>query len=189
MLCVQSDYFEGLCNSGFKESGKPEVELHDIHVEAFQGALYWCYHEQVPGARTDYVRCQIPEYLVELWIVADRLLLHTLQNAVMKELCRLLTKDICILNDWVIQDIYVNTTPGSVLRKFAYHCVAYDAMYPGEDEDAEYLECFEKLENFGRDVWQASREIAKRAAGQVVTPEIAFHTDFFMVSHKDHEHR
>lgn len=182
VLCSQSEYFERLFNSGFRESKTLEVELHDIAVEAFKVALYWCYHQQIPRAENDYNGCDLMEYLLELWLMGDRLLLQTMQNAVMGELCRMLAAEKFIMHDWQIWSIYQNTTSGSILRRLACHCVAFDAMHPYEDEEAEYLECFELLEDFGVHVWQASRRIASHAGGRVATPEMAFNKDFFMIS-------
>lgn len=170
-------------NGNFKESQQKEVELHDIDAPALQAALYCIYHGSLPEYETKSTD-DAHAYLVHIWLVADRLILPTVQNRAMEQLCyELGGSPREELDMALIRTIYVNTAAGSMLRKLAcYNVAAYvvscNSLFPGP-----YAECFEELEGFGLKVISAIRHILDEAGMEHELPwRTTFNESFFMMS-------
>jgi hypothetical protein len=140
--CHYSPVLSAAFNSNFMEGETQTYRLEDINPSTFRLLVQWLYHGKFDVFKQDDLECpddeDDPEIeklwaaqdldLVQLWIVADKLLIRPLQNAV-----------IAVLEDfweepfvrhrgpttsW-IPYVYEHTSVGSPLRDFAADVCAY----------------------------------------------------------------
>jgi hypothetical protein len=126
-------------SSDFEEGRSQTYRFEDIRASAFRLLVQWLYTKKIDTERdfnSDSVALEDPEIeklqtaqdldLVQLWIVADRLLIPSLQNQVMKELSSLWGFDGLRepTTKWIAH-AYEHTAPGSPLRLLAVDVSAY----------------------------------------------------------------
>lgn len=125
--CFYSPIFKAAFNSTFIEGQTQEYRLDDVNEGTVQFLVQWIYRQemsivQLQSGKHDPQECQD---LVETWVLADRLLVPGLQNAVLAALDKVQT---CTgtRNIRTIPYVYENTSPGSQLRRYVVaSCAAH----------------------------------------------------------------
>lgn len=112
VAAIQSPYFDKVFNGPFLEGKSQEVVLDDFPWPDVFGLVQgWIYTQKLLLDETGSEYSLGPQ-LYKLWILADRLLMPKLQNAIIEEIrVRRLRPQVCLFN-W----IYQNTTSTSTLR-------------------------------------------------------------------------
>jgi hypothetical protein len=147
-VCHHSPVLAAAFNSNFMEGETQTYRLEDINPSVFRLLVQWFYRQRLYVFEQEDIECpddkNDPEIekllaaqdldLVQLWVVADKLLIRPLQNAV-----------IAVLEDfweqpyarrarrptsW-IQYVYDHTSVGSPLRDFAVDVCAYNVTPEG----------------------------------------------------------
>lgn len=93
VACYHSIVFDGAFNGGFRETETLEYELDDTTPRAFQLLVQWLYSQrlELQQLRPNHKALKLSTEdrsenmaLVELWVLADRLLVPRLQNHVIE---------------------------------------------------------------------------------------------------------
>jgi len=117
--CHYSPVFMSAFNSAFKEGQTQTYQLEDTSVEAVQLLVQWLYQQKldlawVPDKITWQERCLT---LVELWVLADKLLIPRLQNEALREIHKMAESEKKTPTRFS-KYVYKNTAPGSQLRRY-----------------------------------------------------------------------
>jgi hypothetical protein len=116
LLCTRAPYFKKAFESGFKESQEGVIEFPEVRVETFKLFHLWLYAGVIWEARSDQ---EVPTgaKIIQLYIFADMLAIHSLANTAM---CQLMTAFGTHQLVWTDQMNYVweNTVASSPLRRF-----------------------------------------------------------------------
>lgn len=112
-ICFYSPYFTAAFNGPFKEGESQASELEDMCPIAFSVFVNWIYTQRIE--RTEG-KVLLREALLELWLLAERLLIPRLQNETMT----LLAKDALPPSQITerFARLYEKTAEGSPLRRF-----------------------------------------------------------------------
>ncbi|KAF8864069.1 hypothetical protein BDZ45DRAFT_685274 [Acephala macrosclerotiorum] len=108
---------------GFLEGATREIAMNDIDDPRVFGHIQaWMYNQEADLGITalEDVEC---EQLVDTWILADRLLMPKLQNAVIR---RLMWKSLSKEQVLAVGDLYDRTMAGSMLRKWFVDKCAFE---------------------------------------------------------------
>jgi hypothetical protein len=127
--CYASPVFDAAFNSNCIEGQTQTYKLDDTTPHAFQLLVQWIYHEKLKivrlandvqqlASQTDDEKWDEDDALVELWILANKLRMQSLQNLVIDTLHAVEQKTKTSLTQ-CYNYIYEKTAPGSKLRKFA----------------------------------------------------------------------
>lgn len=164
ITCFSSPVLKAAFNSESIEGQKLSYKLENVEFEVFQLFLRWMYKQDIlyhltlkdchlleraqpndPPEMTKMLKVVFKKLdskvhgLVQLWILADRLLIPRLQNLAMKLLLEIVSmKEInkTLKGEWI--HIYENTTTGSPLRKLVFVACALLEDLPAE-ADCEHL--------------------------------------------------
>ncbi|KAK5092953.1 hypothetical protein LTR70_005183 [Exophiala xenobiotica] len=82
ILCIESDFFAGCLSSGMKEAESKQVELLNDRPEAF-GLILNCLYDSAFRTRAPATPTTTLDSLIHAWMLADRLLMESGQNAMM----------------------------------------------------------------------------------------------------------
>lgn len=121
MLTANSTFLSGAFKEdGFKESSQGEIHLTDEMPDAFEPFLCWLYTGEIKKAtcRKDATD------LTNLYVMADKFCLKSLQNGVMDVLREWYRKD--YIMGPTIAYVYEHTMPGSALREYRADQCAWD---------------------------------------------------------------
>lgn len=111
-LCFYSPYFKAALNDSFKEGESQSVVLEDMCPVAFAIFANWLYFQRIECANDDELT---HENCLELWLLAERLIIPRLQNEAMTALHNfpsILMERECFVR------LCENTLEGSPLRKY-----------------------------------------------------------------------
>ncbi|TVY35540.1 hypothetical protein LOCC1_G005517 [Lachnellula occidentalis] len=117
--CFYSPVFKAAFNSSFIEGQTQEYRFDDVSEGTVQFLVQWLYHQELSLVPLEDGKYKQDEFtsVVELWILADKLLITPLQNLALREIYKLgRPKGTSISH--VIPYVYSNTGPGSPLRRF-----------------------------------------------------------------------
>lgn len=110
VLCSRSDHFKNAFEKGFRESGKNEMSFPEDDPEAFGLLLRWMYESrlEVPSSILS-----VPPVrpFIQLYVLADKLVLENLQNEVMD----------------VITTLHNGRPPSYEIVRLAYHGTMHNA--------------------------------------------------------------
>jgi hypothetical protein len=135
--CRHSRVFDKAFNSDFIEGRTQTYTLKDVTPEVFRFISQWLYQEKITLAVHDEREPEEPDdhhhhwgkcsaqdlLLVELWILADRFCIESLQNVIIDNMLRIQRE--CGPMDFPCYlRIYEGTERGSTLRRFAVDQVA-----------------------------------------------------------------
>lgn len=119
-----SPVFKSAFNSSFKEGRTQTYELEDTTKGAVQLLVEWIYTQKLDlngleDEKTWDAQCMC---LANLWVLADKLLMRSLQNSAMGKL-----ETLCARHHWIpvviLNYVYDNTQKKSQLRRFLlYKC-------------------------------------------------------------------
>ena len=131
LLCNASPYFRAALEGGFKEATTQTIEWPEETPGIIKEFLFWLYSGSLSEEETsDRPRWN---FLVNLYIFAEVRGLHALQNAVMDGLLGLIQKKTSALDVGVLDLIYQQASPQSLLRRLAvdlfvrhYHLKQHD---------------------------------------------------------------
>ena len=147
-VCHHSPVLNAAFNSNFIEGETQTYRLEEIRTSAFRLLVQWFYNEEFDIFKEDDLDCANDEHdpeieklwadqdldLVQLWIVADKLLIRPLQNAVINVLEDFWEEPFVRhggpSTSW-IPYAYEHTTAGSPLRNFAIDICAYKISAEG----------------------------------------------------------
>jgi hypothetical protein len=120
--CYYSPVFKAAFNSDFYEGQTQTYRIFDTPESAVCLLVHWLYTQKVDLAQIDGSQNNIlaSDLLICLWILADKLLIGSLQNAVIHELERL-SMELNGVNVATLKYVYHNTTPDSKLRQLLLH--------------------------------------------------------------------
>ncbi|TVY78457.1 hypothetical protein LSUE1_G006516 [Lachnellula suecica] len=113
IICYYSPFFEAAFNGGFEEGKNQTMDLCEASPKVFGMFVNWLYTQSIAQTKdeSDF------HSLVELWILADRLLIPTLQNDTLEAIDRrrvaLNARPVPMFNK-----VYEYTSPSSPLRKY-----------------------------------------------------------------------
>lgn len=156
--CHHSPVLSAAFNSNFMEGETQTYRLEDINPSTFRLLVQWLYHGKFDVFKQDDLECADDENdpeieklwaaqdldLVQLWIVADKLLIRPLQNAVIAVLEEFWEEPFVRqggpTTSW-IPYVYDHTSVGSPLRDFAADVCAYKV---GSERFAEAPDDFPK---------------------------------------------
>ncbi|CZR58478.1 uncharacterized protein PAC_08370 [Phialocephala subalpina] len=124
-ICHYSPFFKAAFQGGFEEADKQEMNLEDTNPLAFGIFVTWLYTQQICRDSEDVMKNDITWYsiLIDLWILADTVLVPRLQNKILEEIDihRTATKRIPRL---LYHQIYNGTSAESPLRLYLIdYCV------------------------------------------------------------------
>jgi hypothetical protein len=126
-LCTNSPYFKAALQGRFQEADLGEVTLKDAPVEAFEMFNEWlytgeikeelCQEKNLSGAKLSMKDKPTFPQLLDIWLLADYLLVAQLQNyAVDMMIAKKKNRNIIPTDSY--EYFYKNTQPGSLMRKF-----------------------------------------------------------------------
>jgi hypothetical protein len=125
-----SPVFEAAFNSEFYEGQTQTYRIFDTPESAVCLLVHWLYTQKVDLAQIEdsQVNMSASDLLICLWILADKLIIGSLQNAVIHELERLSIESNGV-NVASLKYVYENTTQDSKLRQLLlYQCASrFDA--------------------------------------------------------------
>jgi hypothetical protein len=131
--CFYSPVFKAAFNSTFVEGETQTYTLQDTTKEAVRALLHWFYTLKLDNIYEEEITRDPPKakvksettVLVELWVLADRLLVRRLQNEIIERLeeLRKLRNEVPTST---FDLVYKKTSEGSPLRKLMLH---YSASY------------------------------------------------------------
>jgi hypothetical protein len=126
--CYYSPVFQTRFNDDLIEGQLvKEFELEDVSEDTAKFLVQWIYHQTLTIAQIEnggtYIRTEWCA-LHQLWVLADKLLIPRLQNAVLRYLIQI--RDLAkIVPTSTISYVYMNTAPSSPLRRFvADYCAS-----------------------------------------------------------------
>ncbi len=116
-ICHYSPYFEAAFNGNFVEGANQVLDLDDTKPKIFGMFLNWLYSQEVVDDEGNSPSCS--DY-INLWILADRLLVPTLQTHVLAQLgiSRKANEKGKSLSSGIFQRVWDNTIEGSPLRAY-----------------------------------------------------------------------
>lgn len=124
--CLYSPVFAAAFNSTFLEGQTQEYRLEEVNEGAAQFLVQWLYNQELTITQLDdgkYNQDEV-ESLIQLYILADKLLLPCLQNLTLSELWKVCHKS-KFAHSYNFHYMYANTGPGSPLRRFVVdHCAS-----------------------------------------------------------------
>jgi hypothetical protein len=121
--CHYSPVFKAAFNSKFWEGQTQTYRMVDDAPEsAVHLLVHWLYTQKVDLAQIEGSAKEMSEndHLVRLWVLADRLLIGSLQDAVIHELEER-SIEYNSANVAVLKYVYENTNPDSKLRRLLLH--------------------------------------------------------------------
>lgn len=116
-LCFYSPYFKAALNSPFTEGKNQAVDLDEMCPVAFSMFINWVYTQRIE--RSDKLDITMNN-CIELWILAERLLIPKLQNEVMLLIATdkfYYLSTFCYGENNLFHRIYENTTEDILLRR------------------------------------------------------------------------
>jgi len=122
-LCYYSPYFDAALNGRFAEGETQTIDLEDVHPKVFALFVQWLHAQKALDNKAAEI-CPGSLILSNLWILADRLLIPTLQNEVIVAYEKALVAYKKRPTETTLDYIYKNTTPGSLLRQYITRVVA-----------------------------------------------------------------
>jgi hypothetical protein len=113
-ICYYSPFFDAAFNGNFVEGDTQSMNLEETSTEAFGIFVNWLYTQGIENSKKGLPCC---EALIDLWLLADLVLVPRLQNDAMEKLAeaRLLRKG---LPTSVLTRAYNHTAKGSLLRRY-----------------------------------------------------------------------
>lgn len=143
--CHYCPVFKASFNSSFIEGKTQKYTLTDTTEAVIRALVYWIYTQDIDARAPDegsFSEKEAEAYedncLVQLWVLADRLLIGRLQNEVLRciDERREKSKQIAI---HTLNYIYENTPSGSPLRRFVVHyCTFLSSSKQLEDKSAHF---------------------------------------------------
>ncbi|TVY73306.1 hypothetical protein LSUE1_G005521 [Lachnellula suecica] len=124
--CFYSPVFKAAFNSEFIEGKTQECRMEDVNENAAQFLVRWLYHQELTTLVAPEGKCSQTDFisLIQLWVLADKLLIPRLQNLAIREAAKICSKagvDPSLEFNWV----YANTVPESPLRSLMIdYCVS-----------------------------------------------------------------
>jgi hypothetical protein len=117
-------------NSNFKEGQTQTYHLEDTSEDAVRLLVFWIYSQNLnlpleEAESWDFTR-EI-QALCSLWVLADKLIIAALQNAVIEKINAISLRD-SIIPTFCIQYIYQNTAVRSPLRQLMLTYCAYSSF-------------------------------------------------------------
>ncbi|TVY88125.1 hypothetical protein LAWI1_G006726 [Lachnellula willkommii] len=129
--CLYSPVFTAAFNSAFLEGQTQEYRLEEVNEGAAQFLVQWLYNQELTITQLEdgkYNQDEV-ESLIQLNILADKLLLPRLQNLTLSELSKVCHKS-KFAHSFNFHYLYANTGPGSPLRRFVVdHCASVLCSY------------------------------------------------------------
>lgn len=139
LLCKTSRYFEAALEEGkFKEGQEKKLKLPGCSTKAFELLLYWICESSLPDPFEDIGEDPLPSgtardgssdaaqlQLVQLWAVADRLLLLKLQNDIVRQLLRIFEE--FSIATATVQTAFEENPAESAIAKFILQQFAHDS--------------------------------------------------------------
>ncbi|KAF4627803.1 hypothetical protein G7Y89_g10347 [Cudoniella acicularis] len=121
-ICYYSLYFEAALNNNFVEGQTQEVQLDDVDHEVFNLFVTWIYGQKIRSSESEKLDINI---ILNLWLLADRLLVPKLQNEAMNYLFSQ-NCDPKTMGTNTINSAYALTLKGSPLRLYIaeFSCTA-----------------------------------------------------------------
>ena len=117
-LCHYSPYFDAAFNGNFQEGANLTLDLEDTSPNTFDIFLDWLYTQKVPS---DLEKGEngpdVLRQLVDLWLLADRLLIPKLQNEALVALEQTRIA-LHVRPKYSFNHVYENTVEGSPLRRY-----------------------------------------------------------------------
>ncbi|KAI9790485.1 MAG: hypothetical protein M1833_001924 [Piccolia ochrophora] len=174
LLCHYSPFFRAALRGNFKEAKDKSITLPEDDSFVFRFLVLYMYRGSLPEFQLNIMtkRSNLSIYL-ELYFLADKLSLESLQNKIIDQLRQGFANRSRIPAPSSICRIYERTAPGSKLRQWAVQIALREMLNTGAaDPTAQYEECFDMSGDFGRDVAQYIIVDAIRPAGvRVKKPE------------------
>jgi len=148
LLCYHSDFFQRSLTGQFREASEDKIYLPEDDAKIFLLVLEWMYKGTLPMFEDRYqLTKDLPRALramcytlCEMYCLADKLLLHRIQNYIFSQLDRALNlagNDFPMTQDTIIQ-IYKNTHESSTLRKWVVEKLALNLIKPYGRHISEY---------------------------------------------------
>ncbi|CZR51148.1 uncharacterized protein PAC_01023 [Phialocephala subalpina] len=117
VACHYSPVFKAAFNSRFTEGETQTYKLEDVGQKTVRLLIHWMYHQELDvGKTTSQTKSLTDKMLIELWVLADKLLIPPLQNSIVQELERQ-RKRFKATSTSCINYVYEKTAPGSPLRR------------------------------------------------------------------------
>jgi len=120
-ICHYSPYFKAAFTGNFTEAETQELQLEDVEGEIFGVFVNWLYTQTIED---EEAKVPSAHHLIQLWVLADRLLVPTLQNQALlvldkqrREGCR---------PSLSYNFVYENTKDNSPLRLYIIECCVSD---------------------------------------------------------------
>jgi hypothetical protein len=113
-ICFYSPYFKAALNSTFQEGVEHSVDLEDVEPTTFSLFINWVYRQRI--VEPDEAPLDLKGAIL-LWLLADRLLATSLQNAAIELLDKAFV-DVPWFTFIETNLVYDNTVVGSPLRKY-----------------------------------------------------------------------
>ncbi|KAK3696601.1 hypothetical protein LTR37_017854 [Vermiconidia calcicola] len=124
LLSFYSGYFAKALNGSFVESRTGAITMTTEDPETFKLFQYWLYNRQFYSDKAHEVENTLWSTIIKLWIFGDAHEIPLLQNAAL-DLFREKIVQKWLVPTSEIRNIYNNTLPGSLLRKFMVEVTAY----------------------------------------------------------------
>lgn len=126
-ICHYSTFFKAACKKEWKASETAEITLSEDDPEIFELFVNFIYHQQLKSDIEPNSHPDFPQ-LISLYILADKLQVAKLKNAVMDALHAKRDEGHIAPSPILVKEAYKNTTEGSLLRKYLVDIWAYTAV-------------------------------------------------------------
>lgn len=133
-ICFYSPYFKAAFNGSFEEGESQTLNLEDASPSAFAIFVNWLYTQRIEEPNSDKLTMS---NLLELWLLADRILIPRLQNETLAILNKARYEH---YSGGKFKRVYDNTHEGSPLREYLVSLagtkcganIKYPESYPHE---------------------------------------------------------
>lgn len=137
-FCYYSPFFKETFNGSSREAETQTINLKNTTETAFELMVNWIYTQQLDDVE-DNKAYWVLDDLVELWLLADKLRIHQLQNQTIEAIdkCEVEVRRISASK---YHRIYENTDPGCPLRHFvAKRCARHGLLLNPESYPRQLL--------------------------------------------------
>ncbi|KAF8848134.1 hypothetical protein BDZ45DRAFT_539644, partial [Acephala macrosclerotiorum] len=139
VACHYSPVFKAAFNSKFTEGETQTYKLEDVGQRTVRLLIHWMYHQELDiGKITSQMKSLTDKMLVELWVLADKLLIPPLQNTIIHELERQRNR-FRATSTSCINYVYEKTAPGSPLRRLFVSWCAWNMARSRFEERPEHF--------------------------------------------------
>ncbi|TVY73309.1 hypothetical protein LSUE1_G005522 [Lachnellula suecica] len=138
IACYYSAVFKAAFNSVFVEVATQVYTLEDVSPGLVRLLIHWLYHQEISIECKKATKSLADMQLVNLWLLADRLLIPSLQNNVIWKIERLRREHRAVSTS-CLNHVHEHTLPHSPLRVLFLHQCAFNMVHSRFSEKPDHF--------------------------------------------------